>query len=67
MSGTRHRIYAILLAIGASVLLGRTLVMLAGGALSILVVWASALLILECSIDATTLGASLRWWATGDE
>lgn len=67
MTGKRHQVYAALLAVGAGILLTRTLLMLAEGALGVLVPWVSALLILECSLASLTVLASLRWWASGTE
>ena len=65
MSSDRHRLYAALLALGASVLLARTIIMLAGGALAFLALWVSGLLMLELVLDAATLGSAIRWWVTG--
>jgi hypothetical protein len=56
------RLYASLLALGASVLLARTVVMLAQGAMKVLVPWVSSLLLAECLLDITTLVGSVWWW-----
>ncbi len=63
----RQRLYAALLGLGASILLSRTIIMLRGGALDVLVGWVSALLVLELLIDTFTLLGSLRWCVTGAE
>lgn len=58
---TRSRIYAILLALGASILLYRTLSMITQDALNFLVWWVGGLLILEMLIDSSCLTFCLRW------
>jgi len=67
MSLHRQRIYATLLAAGALFLFTRTVIMIAGGSLTILVIWVAALLVAECVLDLTWLIASMRWWWTGKE
>jgi hypothetical protein len=47
--------------VGAGILLFRTIRMLSQGALEVLVLWVSILLILELLIDVGCLAASLRW------
>ncbi len=64
MNWSRQRLYASLLALGATILLFRTLMMLTQGALSVLVIWVSGLLILELVLDVTTLLGAVRWWMT---
>lgn len=58
----RQRTYAFLLGLGACVLLFRTLAMLWGGALGVLMPWVSALLLLELLVDVAVLIWSVRWW-----
>ena len=65
-SASKRRIYASLLALGACVLLFRTIAMISGGSLDILVLWASVLLIAELLIDAGCLLGSIRWWIGND-
>ena len=67
MAWNRQRTYAMLLALGVCVLLFRTIVMLTDGSLTTLVVWASALLVLEFLLDAATLLSMARWWVDGTE
>ena len=64
MNWSRQRLYASLLALGATILLSPTLVMLTQGALSVLVLWVSGLLILELILVITTLLGAVRWWMT---
>jgi len=59
---SRSRLYSSLLALGACILLARTVVMLAQGALMVLVPWVSSLLLAESLLDVTTLLGSVRWW-----
>ena len=65
MTTRRYRIYAPLLAFGASVLLGRTIIMVSEGSFHVFVWWVALLLLAEPVLDVTTLLASLRWWTTG--
>lgn len=65
MNTKRYRLYSALLALGASFLLARTVVMLSQGALMVFVPWASVLLLAELTLDAAALAGALRWWATG--
>ena len=60
----RQRLYASLLALGACILLALTVIMMGGGALTLLTAWVGALLIAEFLVDAATLAASVRWWVT---
>ena len=64
--GTRQRIYASLLALGACILLYLTIAMISQGALGILAVWVSILLLAEMLIDLGCLLGSLRWWMSRD-
>lgn len=59
---SRQRIYASLLALGACILLYRTTTMISQGALNILVLWVSALLIIEMLIDLSCLLTIIPWW-----
>jgi hypothetical protein len=63
----KQRLYASLLILGAGTLLSRTIVMLSQGALDVLVLWVSALLIAEMLLDASCLLSSIRWWITNDK
>lgn len=58
----RSRLFAGLLALGASILLFRTLNMIGQDALRFLVWWVGGLLILEMLIDAVCLTFSIRWF-----
>jgi hypothetical protein len=58
--------YASLLALGACILLYRTVVMVSHGALEILVLWVSILLLTEMLIDFGCLLGAVRWWISRD-
>ena len=62
---SKHRLYASLLILGGAILLFRTIAMLAGDALSILVWWASGLLLMEMLVDVAVMLTSIRWWRKG--
>ncbi len=63
---SNHRIYSSLLALGAGVLLFRTIrMMLVEGAFDILVPWVIILLIAEFLVDLTCLVLSFRWLIIG--
>jgi hypothetical protein len=64
---SRQRLYASLIILGACILLFRTVMMLAQGAMTVLVPWVSALLLAECLLDVTTVLGSVRWWVTRAE
>lgn len=64
---SRQRLYASLLALGASILLYRTITMLVQGTLNILVLWVSILLIAEMLLDLSCLLSSIRWWIKNDK
>lgn len=64
MSDRRQAVFAILLVLGAVVLLGRTVAMLSGGALGVLVPWAGALLLAEFVLDVAWLVFAVRWLST---
>ncbi|NIM90193.1 MAG: hypothetical protein GTO17_04515 [Candidatus Aminicenantes bacterium] len=64
---SKQRLYASLLVLGAGFLFFRTIMMLSQGALDVLVLWASALLIAEMLLDAAWLLSSVRWWITNDK
>lgn len=61
MSGSRQRLYASLVILGACILLFRTVLMMAQGAMAVLVAWVSGLLMAEFVLDVTTLAGSVRW------
>lgn len=61
----RERTWAALLALGACILIFRTVAMMVGGAFGVLVGWVAALLVAEFLIDVATLVASLRWLRNG--
>jgi len=61
----RHRAYAALLALGASISVGRTIVMQAQGAAAVLVPRALGLLLIEMLIDVTALTGAVLWWKHG--
>jgi hypothetical protein len=63
---SKQRIYASLLALGASFLLYRTIMMISQGSLVTLVWWVSALLLAELIIDASCLASSIYWWIKND-
>jgi hypothetical protein len=63
---SRQRIFASLLALGASILLYRTITMILQGAMDILVLWLAILLIAELLLDLSCLLSSLRWWISKD-
>lgn len=67
MSWSRQRVYASLLILGACVLLFRTVIMIAQGSMTVLVLWVSGLLVAECVMDVITLLGSVRWWVTRAE
>lgn len=64
---SKQRIYASLLILGSSILLLLTISMLFNGALTMLVLWVSILLISELLIDLGCLLSSVRWWITNDK
>jgi hypothetical protein len=63
---TRQRIYASLLALGACILLYRTLTMVLQGSLKILAPWVSVLLFIEMLIDISCLLTTIPWWIIRD-
>lgn len=64
---SKQRIYAILLILGASILLFRTVrMMLVEEALEILVTWVIGLLISEFLIDLFCVISSIRWFILND-
>ena len=66
-NASKQRLFASLLASGASILLFHTIMMLSQGALGVLVFWVSALLIMELLLDAACLLSSMRWWIGNDK
>lgn len=63
---SRQRIYASLLALGACILLYRTITLLFQGALAILALWVSILLIVEMLIDLSCFLTTIPWWISKD-
>ena len=64
---SKQRIYALLLALGASLLLWRTFqLMFVERGLEILVLWVISLTILESIIDFSCIIGSLRWLISND-
>jgi len=64
---SKQRLYASLLILGACILLFRTIMMLSQGALDVLVLWVSVLLITELLIDLGCLLSSIFWWIDNDK
>lgn len=62
MIWNRQRTYATLIGLGIWVLLFRTIVMLTDGSLAVQMPWVSALLALECLIDAGVFASAVWWW-----
>ncbi len=58
---SRQRIYASLLALGACILLFRTITMISHS-LNILALWVSILLFIEMLIDVSCLLSTIPWW-----
>ena len=65
-SFSRQRFYATLLALGACILLYRTITMVVQGSLSVLALWVSVLLVAELLVDLSCLLASVHWWIKND-
>ncbi len=63
---SHQRIYASLLAMGACILLYRTIAMLSQGAFEVLRLWVSILLFMEMLIDFGCLLGCIRWWISND-
>lgn len=61
----KQRLYAGLLALGACILIYRTVAMMVEGAFGVLVGWVAALLVAEFLIDVGALAGSLRWLRSG--
>jgi len=64
---SKQRLYASLLILGACILLFRTIMMLAQGALNVLVLWVSVLLFAELLIDLSCILSSIFWWINNDK
>ncbi|MGD9380541.1 MAG: hypothetical protein PVI51_08240 [candidate division WOR-3 bacterium] len=64
---SKQRLYASLLILGACVVLFRTITMICDGSLAVLVLWVSALLITEFSVDIACLLSSISWWISNDK
>ena len=63
---SRRRIYASLLALGAGILVYRSITLVSLGALYFNELWVSILLITEMLIDFGCLLSSIRWWISND-
>jgi hypothetical protein len=63
---SRQRLFAALLALGASILLYRTVTMIFQGAMGVLVLWVSILLVAELLLDASCLLSSIVWYIAND-
>ena len=63
----KQRLYAALVALGASILLYRTIMMLFQGAVGVLVFWVSVLLIAEFLLDLGCLITSVIWLVKNDK
>ena len=63
---SRQRLYASLLALGACILLYRTITMVSQGALDILALWVSILLFVEMLIDFSCFLTTIPWWISRD-
>jgi hypothetical protein len=64
---SKQRLYASFLILGACILLFRTIMLVAGGSLSVLVLWVSFLLILEMLIDTGWLVSATAWLISGEK
>jgi hypothetical protein len=64
---SKQHLYVSLLALGAGILLYRAGMMVYEGALGVLVVWVSALLVVEILADVGCLLASILWWLDKDK
>lgn len=62
MPASKQRIYALLLGLGACILIFRTTHLVYVGSLEVLVLWVSSLIFVEMAIDIACLAASIRWW-----
>lgn len=62
-----RRSSAVLLCGGASILLYRTIALLAGGAKAVLKPWVVGLTYLEMALDALTIVGGIRWWVSGSK
>lgn len=60
----RTRVFAALLALGAGILLYRTIALLADGAGTVLMPWVVGLDFLEMAVDLIVIAAALRWGFT---
>ena len=63
----RARIFAIVLALGACVLLVRPIPMIRGSALTEQLPWVASLLLLESIMDAAAIVFCIRWWSLPNE
>jgi hypothetical protein len=65
MTWNRQRTYATLVGLGIWILLGKTIVMTAGGSLATFVPVVAALLALEFLLDVGVFLTAIRWWIGG--
>lgn len=63
---SRQRLFATLLALGACILLYRTITMISQGSLNILALWVSILLFVEMLIDLSCFLTTIPWWISRD-
>ncbi len=63
---SRQRFYASLLALGACILIYRTVTLITQGALNILALWVSILLFMEMLIDISCFLTTIPWWVSKD-
>lgn len=61
-----QRMYASLLALGACILIYRTVTLIAQGALNIFALWVSILLFVEMLIDISCFFTTIPWWISKD-
>ena len=64
---SKQRLYASLLMFGSCILLFRSQLMLYSGALDVLVLWVSVLLVAEFLVDLSCFFSSIHWWIKNDE
>ena len=67
LQGSNQRLYALMLILGAGILLFRTLRLIYLGYLEIFVLWVAIWLILELLVDLGCIISSIRWWITNDK
>lgn len=67
LQGSNQRLYALLLILGAGILLFRTLRLIYLGYLEIFVLWVAVWLIIELLVDLGCIVSATRWWITNDK